>query len=180
MGNGRAKERSMTNDRTGQSVPERLRVGARALLLAAWVAMSAGCAMPGFLSFKGERVKWKEVTLTAAADANGNSPIAIDVVLVTDEALQARLAELPASRWFAARADFASTYPNGLRVRSWELVPGQRVAVPGASFEGPRVATAFVFVNYPEPGAHRARIEQFSGTLAVQLDNTAFHVAVTQ
>ena len=136
-------------------------------------SLLGACAM---LSFKGDKVKWTQLTLSASDDVNNNSPIAVDVVLVTDETLVAKLAELPASKWFAARADLANTYPEGLRYRSWEVVPGQQLVVPGETFEGPRVAAAFIFANYPAPGAHRVRIEQFGGRLAVQLDNNTFSV----
>ncbi|WP_343054334.1 hypothetical protein [Pararobbsia alpina] len=138
------------------------------------------CAMPSFLSFKGDKVKWTQVTLSASDDVNNNSPIAVDVVLVTDDTLLAKLAELPASKWFAARADLVNTYPDGVRYRSWEVVPGQQLTVPGETFAGPRVAGAFVFANYPAPGAHRIRIEQFGGRLALQLDNNTFSVSAVK
>jgi type VI secretion system protein len=152
--------------------------GIASLLMMACVAgLLSGCALPSFMSFKGDKVKWAQVTLSASDNVNNNSPVAVDVVLVMDDALLARLSELPASKWFAARTDLASTFPNGVRYRSWEVVPGQRIIVPGGTFAGPRVAAAFVFAHYPDPGAHRVRIEQFSGRLAVQLDNNTFSVS---
>jgi type VI secretion system protein len=166
--------------RGSMKIARRCRHGGALLLAAAVAGLLGGCAAPSFLGFKGDRVAWKQVTLAAAADANGNSPVAVDVVLISDEALQARVAELPASKWFASRADLASTYPTGLRYRSWELVPGQRLEVPVQQFDGPRVTAAYVFANYPEPGAYRVRIAQVSGTLAVQLDNNAFTVMTTK
>jgi type VI secretion system protein len=140
----------------------------------------AGCAVPSFLSFKGDKVKWKQVTLAAKDDANHNSPVAVDVVFVTSETMRARLAELPASKWFAGREDLSSTFPKEIRYRGWEVVPGQRLEIAGDEFEGPRVAAAFVFANYPEPGSHRVRIDQFSGTLVIQLDAAAFTVSTTK
>jgi len=145
--------------------------------LCAWVATAlAACAMPSVLSFKGDKVKWDVLAFSASDDVNNNSPVAVDVVFVTDEAMLARIAELPASKWFAGRADLVSTFPKSLRYRSWEFVPGQRLDVPGDSFDRPRVAAAFVFANYAGPGAHRVRIERFSGRLAVRLDDTTFSV----
>lgn len=147
-------------------------------MLTVCVAVSlASCAM---LGFKGEKASWDEVTLAASDDVNNNSPVAVDVVLVTDDAMLQRVAELPASKWFAGRADLASTFPKSIRYRSWEVVPGQRLEVSGDTFDGPRVAAAFVFANYPGPGAHRVRIEQFSGRMVVQLDNTAFSVSAAK
>jgi type VI secretion system protein len=154
-----------------------LRRFAGVLLTVCVAGLLGGCAMPSFLSSKGDKVKWDELTLSASDDVNNNSPVAIDVVFVTDDAMLARLAELPASKWFAARADLASTFPKALRYWSWEVVPGQHVDVPGETFERQRVAAALVFANYADPGAHRVRIEQFSGRLAVQLDNNTFSVS---
>jgi type VI secretion system protein len=154
-----------------------LRRLANLLMMACAAGLLSGCALPSFMSLKGDKVAWAQVTLSASDDVNSNSPVAVDVVLVTDDALLGRLSELPASKWFAARADLASTFPKGLSYRSWEVVPAQQIVVPGKTFAGPRVAAAFVFANYPDPGAHRIRIEQFSGRLAVQLDNNTFSVS---
>ncbi|WP_310796119.1 hypothetical protein [Paraburkholderia fungorum] len=149
--------------------------------LAACIAASlAGCAMPSMLSFKGDKVKWDTMTFSASDDVNNNSPVAVDVVFVTDEAMLARIAELPASKWFAGRADLVSTFPKSIGYRSWEFVPGQHLDVPGDTFDRPRVAAAFVFANYAGPGAHRVRIEQFSGRLAVQLDDNTFSISAVK
>lgn len=145
--------------------------------LCTWVAtVLTACAMPSVLSFKGDKVKWDVLAFSASDDVNNNSPVAVDVVFVTDEAMLARIAELPASKWFAGRADLVSTFPKSLRYRSWEFVPGQRLDIPGDSFDRPRVAAAFIFANYGGPGAHRVRIQQFSGRLAVRLDDTTLSV----
>ena len=96
---------------------------------------------------------------------------ACDVVLVSDATMLARLAEMPASKWFAARDDLVSTFPKGLRYRGWELVPGQHLRVSGDVFRGSSVAGAFVFASYQDPGAHRVRVEHFSGHMVVQLDS---------
>lgn len=154
--------------------------------LAAWclsaciATVLAGCAMPSILSFKGDKVKWDALTFSASDDVNNNSPVAVDVVFVTDDAMLARIAELPASKWFAGRADLVSAYPKSIQYRSWEFVPGQHRDVPGDTFDRPRVAAAFIFANYANPGAHRVRIEQFSGRLAVQLDDNTFSVSAVK
>jgi type VI secretion system protein len=153
-----------------------LRFNKFCLAVAFAFALSA-CSM---LGFHGEKASWSQMTLTASDDINNDSPVAVDVVLVSDDAMLARLADLPASKWFAGRADLANTFPKSLRYRSWEIVPGQRLEVPGDMFAGPRVAGAFVFANYQTPGAHRVRIEQFRDRLVVQLDNNAFSVSTAK
>ena len=137
----------------------------------------AGCALPGFLSFKGTRLDWNEVELSAAPGANQNSPVALDIVLVLDETMIDRLNELTAAKWFGARTDLLKTYPKALTYRSWELVPEQTLRVSGASFGSPRVAAVFVFANYTTPGAHRARVEELKKPIVVRLEPQGFDVS---
>lgn len=149
----------------------------RAFVCAGLVLQLGGCALPAFLRFDGERVKWTQLTLSAAPDANQNSPVAVDLVLVTDEKLLARLSELTAAKWFEARADLLKTYPGELRHGSWEIVPGQVLKVPGQRFEGPRVMGVLAFANYAAPGAHRARVQTLQGSLVLRFDRGGFDVA---
>lgn len=140
-----------------------------ALLMVSGVAFAlGGCSM---LGLGGEKAKWADVTFAASDDVNNNSPVAVDVVLVSDAALLARLTEMPASKWFAARDDLVSTFPKGVRYRGWEIVPGQHALASGDAFAGAAVVGAFVFANYQDPGAHRVRIEHFSGHMVVKLDS---------
>ena len=74
-----------------------------ALLL---IVQLAAC---GSLFPKGTRVSWNELTLSAAPGANQNSPVAVDVVMVLDDAMLARVTELTAAKWFGARADQQKT-----------------------------------------------------------------------
>ncbi|CAG9252838.1 conserved hypothetical protein [Paraburkholderia unamae] len=140
-------------------------------------AALSGCSM---LGMSGEKAAWFTLTLAASNDANNNSPVAVDVVFVTDDAMLARVAELPGAKWFASRATLAAAFPKSIRYNSWEVVPGQRLEIPGDALSGPRVKAAFVFASYPDPAAHCVRIETFSGRLVVQLDDHAFTVSTAQ
>lgn len=155
---------------------------ARGLRCSAWVLLMAlaGCSALGLDYFKGEKPAWTQVLVSAADDANGDSPVAVDLVLVKDETLLPRFAELTAAKWFAGKADLLNTYPQGLRYEGWEVVPGQHLNVPGQKLEGPRVAGAFVFARYAAPGAHRARVDGFSGRLLIRLENKGFTVTAGQ
>ena len=152
----------------------RIRRWAAGLMAAMCLAGLGGCSM---LFPSGDKVKWDELTLAASDEANNDSPVAVDVVFVTDKTLLARVAELPASKWFAVRGDLAATFPDSIRYQSWELVPGQRLVVPGEKLRGPRVAGVFVFADYSGPGANRVRVERFNGRLVVQLGENAFSVS---
>jgi type VI secretion system protein len=148
------------------------------VLLLCMACMFSACATSLF--GQGEKVKWQRVTLSASDDANNNSPIAIDIVLVSDANVLSQLETLPASKWFASRADLVNTYPTGVRYRSWELVPGQQMEVGVKTLEGPKVLGAFVFANYPGAGAHRIRINALRGHLVARLETTTFSVSVTK
>ncbi|MGN6315562.1 hypothetical protein [Trinickia sp.] len=151
-----------------------IRLWAAALFTVMCFTGLAGCSI---LFPSGDKVKWDELTLAASDEANNDSPVAVDVVFVTDKAMLDRVAELPASKWFSVRGDLVATFPDAIRYQSWELVPGQRLVVPGEKLRGPRVAGVFVFADYPGPGANRVRVERFNGRLVVQLGDNAFSVS---
>lgn len=143
-----------------------------ALLCAALLCMAfSGCAMFGM---KGHRVDWREVTLIAAQDANNDSPVAIDIVMVSDPVILDKLLSLRATQWFQDREDLVTTYPKALRYRSWEVVPNETLRVDRRTFSGPRVAGVLVFARYASPGAHRQRIEVYKGRLVLTMKTTTY------
>ncbi|MGJ7610814.1 MULTISPECIES: hypothetical protein [unclassified Variovorax] len=148
-----------------------------------WMAalvLATQLAACGSLLPKGTRVDWSELTLSAAPGANQNSPVAVDVVMVLDEAMMGRLAELTAAKWFGARADLQKTFPQSLSYRSWELVPGQTIRVLPEAFGSPRVAAVLVFANYTSPGAHRVRVEDLKGAVVARFDIQSFDVSTVR
>lgn len=148
----------------------------RLLIVSVLAVQLTGCALPGFLSFKGTKVKWDQVTLAAADNANRNSAVAVDVVLITEDAVLEKVIDLSSAKWFSARADLAKTFPKVLTYRSWELVPGQALNIDGDSFGAPRVSAALVFADYATPGNHRVRVEEFKGRIVVRLEQDDFTV----
>lgn len=129
-----------------------------------------------FVLPSGSKLPWSGVVISASADANLNSPVAMDIVLLNDEASVAMVSALPASKWFATRADLQKTFPQGVKYRSFEVVPGQSIRLPEADFASTRVAAAFVFADYLSPGEHRIRVDQLQGELLIQLGPRAFTV----
>lgn len=159
-----------------------LRRRLRGLAIVPWALLVAGCGFvgrPDFLDPDRTTVRWTHVTLAAAADANRNSPVAVDLVLVTDRAVLDAILALSSAQWFAIRGDLAKTHPQAFARHSWELVPGQRLTVDGEVFGHPRVIGALAFADYPTPGAHRVRIDTFRGRLAVRLDAEDLDVSST-
>ncbi|MGI4982151.1 MAG: hypothetical protein ACRYGL_02230 [Janthinobacterium lividum] len=141
------------------------------------------CLLSGCTLFGPKRVKanWREVTLIAAADANRNSPVAVDLVLVSDPKALDRIMALSAARWFATRADLLATFPGGVRRQGWEIVPGQILTLRDRAFlSGKRIVAALVFARYAAAGAHRVRLDRFDGRLVLGFQEEDFTALVTK
>ena len=69
------------------------------------------------------------VKVDISQNANTNSPIALDVVLVYDEALLKQLIKMPSREWFEKREQITRDHikGDGLDYWAWEFVPGQNV-----------------------------------------------------
>jgi type VI secretion system protein len=129
------------------------------------------------VTFKGTRLAWKDVVIAAAEGANQNSAVAIDFVLVLDEATVDKVAALPAAKWFQARADMLRTFPGTYIYKSWEVSPGQTLRLRGDAFGSPSVVGVFVFADYLTPGEHRMRVEQLQDGIIVELGARGFTVS---
>ncbi|MCW5651892.1 MAG: hypothetical protein KIS62_19265 [Ramlibacter sp.] len=151
-----------------------------ALASTAAVGLSA-CGAVGkvmnLVGFKGTRLAWKEVTISAAPGANQNSPVAVDVVLVMEEGAIDKVAGLSAARWFASRSDLSRTFPGEFSYKSWEVTPGQTLRLPGATFGSPSVVTVFVFADYLAPGEHRMRVDSLQNGIMIALATREFAVS---
>jgi type VI secretion system protein len=141
----------------------RIRMAGAAVILAVVVALS-GCgsfARPG-------GIKTGEIIVTAALDANENSPVAVDVVLVYDPAVIEKLVSLPAATWFAEREQFLRDAPDGIDVLRHEIVPGTTQTITVSNVQRLKASGAVIFVNYLNDGEHRLRIDALE-TVRLQL-----------
>ncbi|WP_169708783.1 type VI secretion protein [Trinickia terrae] len=132
-----------------------------ALLLS--VLCMAGC------SASLPRVKIDSLAINVAAQANLDTPIAVDAVLVRNPQLFDTLLGLPSAKWFAQRDQLRRDYPGDLMVLSYELVPGQQLTDPDFAFKGQRAAGVLVFADYQTPGAHRVRLDGGPAKARLQL-----------
>jgi type VI secretion system protein len=98
------------------------------------------------------------VSIYAAPDANHNSAIAVDLVLVYNQELLKTLGKMSAGKYFASSKQLLLDNPSLLDIWHWELVPGQIVE----GFKPPQdkgdAYGAYVFANYLTPGDHRVRV----------------------
>ena len=144
------------------------------LLMLVFLALTACSTVKDYVVPSGVKLDWESVTLNIAAGANRDYPIAIDVVLVSDDALAQRLLGMSARDWFSARNGLRKTYPDVLSVDSLELAPGESLTVPGKRWSGRRVAAALVFADYLVAGPHLARIDPLRGRVQLAFGANEF------
>lgn len=145
--------------------------------LSACAALNAINSVASFFEVKGNRLDWSGLTVVASEGANLNTPVALDVVLLRDDAALGTVSALSASKWFSARSDLAKTFPVGLSYRSMEIAPGQTLKLPADAFGASRVVGVMLFADYLTPGEHRMRVDQLQGEILVQLSARAFSVS---
>lgn len=118
------------------------------------------------------------VKVAIVPEANGNNPVAVDLVRVEDKDLAKEISKLTAADWFQKRDQYVRDYPKPgiLTVESSEWVPGQPVSplkIPSPlSLPIPLISTSpttLIFANYFTPGPHRAKLEPHK-IITIQLD----------
>ena len=120
-----------------------------------------------------------DVTVHIAADANQNSPVAVDLLVVYDEGLMAKLLQMTAREWFAQRDQIRRDFKDGegFDAWGWEWIPAQKIPVQELPLK-PSALGALVFADYDSPGTHRFRIDPFED-IVLHLNETDF-VAETE
>lgn len=100
------------------------------------------------------------VQVYVADNANQNSPVALDLLLVYDKKLATRLLAMSAKEWFSKREQIKKDYPDdeGFAAWSWEWVPGQNVPEQELPLQA-KAKLGIIFAQYYSPGEHRARID---------------------
>ncbi|MCP1649834.1 type VI secretion protein [Pseudomonas sp. GD04087] len=114
----------------------------------------------GGCSWLGPKVEVDRLTLDVASKANGDAPIAVDFIAVSDADLLKLLSSMTAKQWFSDREQYRRDYQQQLSVWSLELVPGQFMEARDFPLAGKSAAGLLVFAGYNTPGAHRMRLEQ--------------------
>jgi len=110
-----------------------------------------------------------------AADANGNSVVPFDVVLMRDKSMQKAISQMDAATWFGSKG--RCNYRGGPKVKvefhSWEFVPGQTYRLDIVAETGTRAVLGFA--NYSNTGDHRVSFVT-SGSQFVDLGDDGVHI----
>lgn len=116
------------------------------------------------------------VTVRIDSNANQNNPIAVSMVLAYDDALFAKLLEMPSKDWFEKREQIKRDYREGesLDYWEWEWVPGQQVPLQELDLKAGAVG-GLLFAGYNTPGAHRVRIDPLQD-MVIHLSEKDFRV----
>ena len=121
-----------------------------ALALAAVLVPLVGCA---------SKVATRSFEVAVAPDANRDSPVPVDLVLVRTEALVPVVTAMSAKQWFQEREQMVKDHPAALEYRSWEFVPGQVRDMARFPFPDRRGFALVVFADYLSEGVHRLRVD---------------------
>lgn len=96
--------------------------------------------------------------LNVSPEANSNSPIPMDLVMVMDKKLVKELGKLAAKDWFDRRIQVQRDYPKQVEVLSWEWVPGQHTGTISVDVN-PKAEGAFLFARYQSTADNRAVVD---------------------
>ena len=146
------------------------------LVMIVMLTLSGCSTVKDYVMPAGVKLDWESVAVSVDAGANRDYPLAIDVVLVSDEALAQRLLGMNARDWFSGRNSLRKTYPDVLSIDSLELAPGESLTLPGKRWSGRRVAAALVFADYLVAGPHLARIDSLRGRVQLAFGANEFTV----
>ena len=114
------------------------------------------------------------LNVTLDAEVNNNSPVAVDVVLVSDKTMLKELSALTAKAWFEKRKTLLRMHPSEIHVSSWEWIPGQEVD----SLKIPHTGIAdgvLLFANYAAAGDHSTVLPR-NGTIDIAFGPKDFKI----
>jgi type VI secretion system protein len=96
--------------------------------------------------------------VAVAPDANENSAIAVDLLVVYDGKLVDQLLKMRAADWFVQKAQFVRDHPKQLMVHGWEWVPSQSVGDLVVPYDS-GAKKIVLFADYATDGDHRAVVD---------------------
>lgn len=118
----------------------------------------SACSTPFFKP----RIALNDLTFEVAPQANDSSPIAVELVVVSDEEVLKKLLTLSAAQWFEQNANLKRDYPQQLQSWYYEITPGQRMSFKPTEFSRQQGHGLLLFANYRGTGAYRLRLDVYS------------------
>jgi type VI secretion system protein len=145
------------------------------LMLASWATIGCGVTHVAQKAKRLVRLSGGKLSMqfTISQAANGNSPVAVDVVLIRDKKFLKTAQDMTASEWFTKKAALRRRHRKTLEVRSWEWVPGH--PIDPVVLAVPLKAQAMIFANYASAGPHSALLPA-DGKVSIALEDQDFTV----
>jgi type VI secretion system protein len=116
--------------------------------------------------------------VNVAADANVDSVVPFDVVVVRNKGLLKQISQLDAATWFGpkGRCNYRGGPKAKVQFYSWELVPGQtfQLVVPVTA----DTQAVYGFADYSTPGDHRIGLAS-AGSQLVNMGQDGVHALTT-
>lgn len=137
--------------------------------------LAAGLAVVGLAGCSSPQVVTEGIEFQVTESANRNAPVALDLVLVYDPVLAAKIAKLSAAQWLERREAYKQRHPQQFRTWSWEVVPGRAPEAFGMPKGAKDAQGVFLFAGYGVPGLHSARLDPFKRVL-VRLEENGMRV----
>lgn len=107
------------------------------------------------------------VSFNVQDKANNDTAVALDLVILYDKTLIKTFLALSASDYFKKKKQLILDYPIQMQVKSWEIVPAQKITPYSVKFSHPLPQAAFFYANYSTAGDHRQRIGDQKGIQVV-------------
>ena len=128
------------------------------VLLGLLAVLSLSCSANPRSFFGGDL----KLQVDVAPEANQNSAVAVELLVVSNEEVLGDVMKLSAHDWFLKREEFKRDHPKGYLSWSWEWVPGQGVPPQKLSF-GTGARAGLLFADYLSAGNHRLRFDPHQG-----------------
>lgn len=147
------------------------------LLTLSLVGCLTGCGMLSGFFGKGTPFGGRqEISFRITENLNGNYPVAVELIVLYDKALDGELTALTAPQWFAKRRQILRDFSRQqLETFRWEWTPGQAPPTQRFRFR-PGARALLLFASYASPGEHRVRLEIPKAPLWVCLEASDFQV----
>ena len=146
----------------------------RAVIAAATVGIGVsalhGCSV--FSPEDGPRgVVTTSLEVRAVPNANGDSPVAVDVVVPYAKEMMDQLVGITAREWFRRREQFKRDFPTEFDLLELEIVPGTVRKEDLQLRDSAKAEGAIVFASYFSEGVHRVRIDRLENIVIDLLEH---------
>jgi len=97
-------------------------------------------------------------SVTVGHEANENSAVAVDLVVVYDQGVLDQLLKLRAAEWFNVKDQFLKDHRDQVFVKGWQWAPSQRVTDQSVPYHS-GARKVVLFADYATEGAHREVVD---------------------